>query len=433
MEFVVGALLGIFNYIFDVVCWYSLVNKKIDFKDYKLYLFGLVFMILGNIISIYFSSFFKMILLTALLCFIAYYLVFKKFKTALFATLVVQLVMMISEVTFVLLLSLLKVDLNYVLQHILGQIVLNICVTLLALSTLKIKLPHRLYKVFCDSSDNLKTNNIFKYTLIMIIVASFFTSISYTRLPSEYILIINTGFVILYIIIMFCLSKTQNKYEKVSSKYNSSIKSLEEYENMIEKYRVSNHESKAELNRILEMVSRNDPDTVKHIEAMLNTRIKENEKIMKKNAKIPSGGLRATIYSKMCIMEDKGINNKLIIAKNVKTSELLSLDETIILNICKILGVYFDNAIEAVEHLNDKNILIEIYKDDSKLFISITNNFKGQIDLKSMDKAGYTTKGNDHGYGLSLVHEIVSSDSHLSSERSINNNLITHTLIIGLK
>ena len=433
MEFLGNSLIGLFIYSFYVSCWYHLEEKKIDFKNYKLYISGLIFIVLGNIFTIFFPPFIKMIILSILLFLIAYYLVFGKVKESLFAALVVQLTVMISEALFVLLISIFHFDIKTLSTSFFGMIIINLCITLVSFSFLKLKMPHRIYKIFCKSADSLKGNKVFQYTLGMIIIASLFTTVSYTKLSKEYVLIINMFLVFFYIIIMFCLSRSQNKYEKISNKYSSSIKSLNEYENMIEKYKISNHESKAELNRILQMVSNNDPDTIKHIEAVLNTRIKENDKIMKMTSKIPSGGLRATIYSKLCIMEDKKIENSLIISKNVKASELISLDENVILNICKILGVYFDNAIEAVDNLSEKKILVEIYKEQNHLCINITNNFEGNIDFKLMDKPGYTTKGNGHGYGLSLVHDIISSDNYLNTERSINNNLITHELIIKLK
>ncbi len=433
MEFVGNALVGLFLYWFYIICWHNLINKKIDFKNYKIYLFSFIFIIIGCLVGIIFPPFVKMILMVFILFFISYNLVFHRIKEALCSVLVVQLIVMVSEALFVLLLSLFQIDGVFLTKSIIGKTILNLGITLLAFSTMKFRIPNKLYILLIKSCDGLKGNKVFKYTLFMIIVASFFTTISYTKLSKEYILIINTSFVILYIIIMICLSKSQNKYEKISNKYSSSIKSLNEYENMIEKYKISNHESKAELNRILQMVSNNDPDTIKHIEAVLNTRIKENDKIMKMTSKIPSGGLRATIYSKMCIMEDKEINNQLLISKDVKVSALLSLNENVVLNICKVLGVFLDNAIEAVENLEKKDILIEIYKDSGNLLISITNNFKGSIDFKLMDKPGYTTKGRGHGYGLTLVHDVISSDPYLSTKRTINNDMITNTLIVRTK
>lgn len=432
MQMIVHSISGLFIYSFYVCCWYYIANKKIDFKNIRLYVFGVFFMIVGTIISIFTTPFIKIILMFIVLCFMARQLVFDDLKEALLSVLVVQLIVMICEALFVVFISLLNVNIESLSTSLVGDITINLCVSILAFLTIKIKIPNKLYELLYKSSDCLKNNSLLRYTLIMIVMASFFTSISYTKLDKKYILIINTMIVICYVIVIFLLSRLQNNYQKISNKYSSSIESLKEYENMIEKYKISSHESKSELNRILEMVSRNDPDTIRHIETMLNTRIKENEKIMKQTSKIPSGGLRATIYSKMCIMEDKNIKNTLNISREVKTSELLNLDEEVILNICKILGVYLDNAIEAVNGLEEKCVLIEIYKEDERLLIAITNNFRGRIEARAMDKPGYTTKGEGHGYGLSLVKEIVSSNRQLSVERKINNDTITHTLAIKL-
>lgn len=49
-----------------------------------------------------------------------------------------------------------------------------------------------------------------------------------------------------------------------------------------------------------------------------------------------------------------------------------------------------------------------------------------------MDNPGYTTKENGHGYGLSLVREIIESNDRLSSEREIKDNIFKQILKIKM-
>ena len=93
-----------------------------------------------------------------------------------------------------------------------------------------------------------------------------------------------------------------------------------------------------------------------------------------------------------------------------------------------------DNAIEAVIKLRKKEINIELYVIDDELYIDITNNFKGEIDLYKIGHERHTTKGEEHGYGLLLVNKIISENKrYLDNEKSISGDYFTQTLKIRLK
>jgi len=67
------------------------------------------------------------------------------------------------------------------------------------------------------------------------------------------------------------------------------------------------------------------------------------------------------------------------------------------------------------------------------LHISIKNKFKGIIDVSKIDKSGYTTKGDGHGYGLSLVKNILSESRCLENKRKITKSTFEQILIIKQK
>ena len=204
---------------------------------------------------------------------------------------------------------------------------------------------------------------------------------------------------------------------------------------MIDQFRVYTHENRNEFYTIRNMLKNGDKreDIIKYIDALIDNKIQDNEKIMKKTAKIPSGGLRATIYSKLCLMDKLKIKYKLNISRDVKTTDLIDLDEELVLKICRILGVFLDNAIEAVKTLKKKEISVEMYILDNKLCVDITNNFKGNLELDKISEAKYTTKGNGHGYGLTLVNQILNEEiGILENEKSINRDTFTQTLKIKM-
>lgn len=88
------------------------------------------------------------------------------------------------------------------------------------------------------------------------------------------------------------------------------------------------------------------------------------------------------------------------------------------------MGVYLDNAIEAVMEADIKEINIDLYILDKNLFITVANTFNGKVNLDSISDYGYTTKSEGHGYGLSLVKEIIKDNDTLSSDTEVIDNKV---------
>ena len=68
--------------------------------------------------------------------------------------------------------------------------------------------------------------------------------------------------------------------------------------------------------------------------------------------------------------------------------------------LCKTLGIAFDNAISACKESKDRNIYISFTKDHNKLKISIVNSFNNAIDINKLGTFSYTTKEDGNGIGI---------------------------------
>lgn len=101
------------------------------------------------------------------------------------------------------------------------------------------------------------------------------------------------------------------------------------------------------------------------------------------------------------------------------------------LDICKIVGIFLDNAIEEVENYEDKYIIFEMYKKDNKIVISISNPLNHDIDRVNIYEAGISTKGDKHGYGLSLVKKIIRKNSKLDTYLEVTDSEFTQILEIS--
>ena len=416
-----------------VFSWIKLYNKEITIsklKNTKTIMSIFIIMIGFTVATTYLDQPYRIIIINILLLSTNFILINNNIKKALASTIISQIVVNILDFSFFMISSILYGNKIYAfLSKPIGNFTINIYVSFLVVLIFKSKTT----KLISKFLKNIKDNSIVINSIIIVIIMILTTIESYMKLPIQLLLLTNTLISAFFILLIYKFTEAKNKYNIINKKYQTSINSLQESEAMIDKFRVNTHENKNELLTIRNMIKNNDKKTIEYIDKLVDNKIKDNEKIMYQTSKIPEGGLRATIYSKLCVMDKYKIKYKLDIAKNVRTVDLINLDEELILNICKILGVFMDNAIEAVKNLKKKEIKIELYVIENELYIDITNNYKKNIDLSKIGRERQTTKGEEHGYGLLLVNKIVNENKqYLENEKSINGEYFTQTLIIKI-
>ena len=180
------------------------------------------------------------------------------------------------------------------------------------------------------------------------------------------------------------------------------------------------------------MLHKTNKKAISYIDSIVDNKLKDDEKIMYEASKIPAGGLRGLVYSKILTMKDLNIKYNLKISNDIKTVDLIKIDDYLMLDICKIIGVYLDNAIQEVENLEQKYINIELYLDCENLVISISNNYKGVIEIDKIEQKGYSSKGKNHGYGLALAKDIIENNKHLLNEKRITKEIFSQILKIKM-
>ena len=95
-----------------------------------------------------------------------------------------------------------------------------------------------------------------------------------------------------------------------------------------------------------------------------------------------------------------------------------------------LLGIYFDNAIEATKKSKEKKLYFEIYTSSVGLVFMISNTFAENINVEMIGTKGYTTKGNNHGKGLYLAKKLLNKKNNILLRTAIDNNVFTKKIII---
>ena len=418
--------------IVTIYNWVKCLNVKFDLK--KIFFVTILISIITIILNSFTDNPLKLILTFIFFITICYFNITKDLKSAIILVIISEIVVGLAEFSYVMFLStFFNESLELLMNNMFIYLLLNFYIMIITFLINKVNIPQKAYNLLEQTYNGIKSNEALVYSIIIIVIIIISTMQTYMKLSLSAVLVINLCMASVFIGLVIMSSKIKEKYNKINSKYETSIASLKEYEVMIDKFRVDTHENKNEFLTIRNMLKdQNGKETViKYIDKLVDNKIKDNDKIMKKTSKIPKGGLRATIYSKLCLMDKLKITYNLSISRAIQTTDLINLDEDLILKICKILGVFLDNAIDAVKDLKKKEISVEIYTIDDNLCIDITNNFNGKVDLDKMSNMKYTTKGNGHGYGLTLANQLLAENKDkLENEKSINRDNFTQTLKI---
>ncbi len=285
----------------------------------------------------------------------------------------------------------------------------------------------KVYSWLIKSVDKIEDSKVLIFALAILLIINLtcvVTYLSYIRALDFIVLpIFSTVLNFIIMATFFVYLKVKNNYIRVYEKYSVSLQNIRNFETLLEENRIKNHENQNQL-RIVRGMSKNKK-VISYIDNLLGEKSDSDEQLMAMVGKIPDGGLRGLIYEKIMIMKKENIPMEVIVDKKINHSRVAKIDDSVLVDICKILGVFLDNAIEAVLNLEERYILIELYEEDSLLTITITNNYEGYIDMDEIFSPGVTTKGKNHGYGLSLVKEILKGNNKIIHEcELIENNFV---------
>ena len=356
---------------------------------------------------------------------------FKLFK-AIFVSFLHSILLLASEMLcLIILFFFTNISNGYIYNIMAGGIIGNVLVCTVFIF-LAIALRKPLKKLL--SSRVTQNTRIITYIILTICCIAFFFFFAITGMNNSNTksFFIGSFAIIVFITILFSFIKQNIKNERLTKEYDNLIDFVKEYEMIIENQRIDRHENKNTLvnikSKLIDKSKRND--IIEYIDSILKEKTTFSKEKYAKLGYLPSNGLKGLFYYKIDRAENMGIKVSISIPKDVSKSLLYDLKGNDYKELCKILGVYLDNAIEASIISDDKNIGIEIYNRQDYVSVIISNSYCGEIDEVSINKTGYSTKGSGRGYGLSLVNKILKSNPIFENETNVTPKLYIQKLTI---
>lgn len=357
-------------------------------------------------------------------------LIFKKeIDKSIICTILAHLVIFVYDIFGILILKIFNFDINsYGIAE--RKIIGDIIVIVIILIASKIS---PIVELLQSIINNSKVKIIYYISILILSIAVGYTFVYYNIINKTVEeMVINTSMIGLIVFIFIKLSLDSASKQNIVKEYEKMNEYVKVYEDIIEKDRIQRHENKNQLITIKGMISKRDKKTHEYIDSLVQDNNDMTNRWVGELKNIPIGGLKGLLFYKVNKMRNSGIEANVTISRMLENSKLQDIDTKTYKQLCQIIGVYIDNAIEACLEADVKSIGIEIYKENDIFEFIISNTYNGTINIDNMDEAGYTTKGNGHGYGLSLVRDIINSNAKFFQNREIINDYYIQHLFLDL-
>lgn len=269
----------------------------------------------------------------------------------------------------------------------------------------------KLKKIFKKISDLIETKLnmcvFFAISLALINSILIYRAVNLKEKPFILISIIFSMFVIYCIITIV----NDNYNLNVLKEKNTNLKkAYKAYGKNVDDFRELKHNLKSDLYFLKTSIPNKYHKQINELIVKYN----KNSEWINKMGDIPEG-LQGIIFLKE---EEAKRNNVKIIINSFENPKTTLKDY---LELCNIINILLDNAIEASKNGNYKIIAINIKEDKDKLLISIINEFSNVINIDKIGLKNYSTKVYKSGLGINYIKKI--NNEKISVNFKIINNI----------
>lgn len=274
--------------------------------------------------------------------------------------------------------------------------------------------------------------NLFTYTVLFVVNMSWGERTGY----SDYAIQFNGFLFVLCMLVSNYLIVVCTKHVQYEEAKNAELKRqqlLEDYitclENIVEETRIFKHDYKNMLSTMAGFIHEN---RLEELQVYFDQQLKRPaySKLDEMQAwqylkNIQPMEIKGLLFEKILAALGKGIRVHVEISENVNVVyEGLS-------DLIRILGVFIDNAVEAVEE-REGILCIIIAKMDNRILFQIMNDCENPPDLSKIFCKGYSTKGEGRGLGLYSVLSLLQVHEDMAHEYKVEQGMFIQRLEISV-
>ena len=211
-----------------------------------------------------------------------------------------------------------------------------------------------------------------------------------------YVIIVTFASIIACILLRWKEMERETKYQqeqiKLSNRYS------EEYNALVEISRKKQHDFKNQINALYGLSDiKAEKEQRKYIDKLL-----DENKVVKILHSVEQPVLAGFLYRKVNEIMAAGIN----IEFNLSVPDAELAIE--VLDCIEIVGIFLDNAVEALSKEKDKSIILEMFAMEQKVEIRVKNvsPYYENDEIAKFFQYNYSTKGKNRGIGLAKIKDL---------------------------
>lgn len=436
IDYIVGGIVLLF-YIY--YAWKTISQQPVKIKGRYLFLWLSLLLILIAI-NYSFTNIFLRFTISTLILTVANMIIYKNsIKQGLLLSALSQLILLGGEFCCLFILIIAgKIYPIPALDTMYGVLFSNIAVAFFAILILNIPFVKKTCRKLITKYDKINNIQMIIPISILMISVNILLALVYSRVDNLMLLAINSILILIYTFIIVSALRDKNKFIEVKEENRDLVVHLDEYEDILVTQRRRNHESKTELIVVRNLFKQNEYQrAMECLDEIIGTKEELDESFYEMCQKMPSG-IQGIVYQKL-LVADPSIKIYIEVSPEIKKSKLdKKMHSDVFLDACQIIGVFLGNALEEVNEITDKDnkvISVQLYIEKKKtLVVQIGNTYRRGTDFSKIGETGYTTKGGEHGQGLSLVRELEEKHPSIEHETIVSGKILFQKLKIkGLK
>lgn len=271
---------------------------------------------------------------------------------------------------------------------------------------------------------NVRTSLYMVATFIVVLV-NYTVYLQFFSYVDKGITLINVAVMWLYLIFSLYINFTSSALALKEQQYDQQQDYIKTIDSLINEYRRLKHSYSNTLYSFYGYIEENDMEGFKeYYKEVMDEARRVDSNLLLALQKIKVYAVFGLIWNKINEAEAKGIKIGIRVTNEIHEVGMKLTD------LCEVLGNYLDNAIDAAEASMKKAMNISLEDEHGYLTIKIENTYDGAVDVKSIQKKGVSTKGDNRGFGLDITNQILSRYTNLLHNTMAEDGLFSQELVI---
>lgn len=272
--------------------------------------------------------------------------------------------------------------------------------------------------------NSIRTSFYMLATFIVITV-NYTIYIKFIGVVDQSIILINIVIMWLYLVLSLYINFTNSALALKEQQYDRQQDYIKTIDSLINDFRRLKHSHANIIYGFYGYIQEEDLPGLKayYSEVADDTKKNDSSQLLALQ-RIKVYALFGLLWNKINEAEGRGIEVGIQVTNEVREAGMKLTD------LCEVLGNYLDNAIDAAAASEIKKMDVNLTDDGDYLIISVENTYEGTLDIKEIQRKGYSTKGNERGFGLEITNQVLSKYANVLHNTFAEDGIFKQELVI---